>query len=107
MEWRINDSGARYPLTIDPLIVNAESLPVPTDRTSFGSNVAVDGDTAVVGDYVETTALGTNVGAVYVFRRSAGTDISRDAEDPRWLEDRARPLELILVQPSRPLRRDQ
>ena len=73
MEWRIDDEGARYPLTIDPLIVNAESLPVPANRTSFGSNVCVDGDTAVVGDYVETTALGTNVGAVYVFRRSAGT----------------------------------
>jgi hypothetical protein len=73
MEWRINDHGARYPLTIDPLIVNAESIPVPADRVSFGSNVSVDGDAAVVGDYLETTALGTNVGAVYVFRRSAGT----------------------------------
>ena len=73
MEWRINDLGARYPLTIDPLIVNAEPIPVPADRNSFGSNVSVDGDAAVVGDYLETTALGTNVGAVYVFRRSAGT----------------------------------
>jgi hypothetical protein len=73
MEWRINDAGARYPLTIDPLLVNAEPLPVPADRNSFGTNLSVDGDTAVVGDYLETTALGTNVGAVYVFRRSAGT----------------------------------
>lgn len=73
IEWQVNDAGAVYPVSIDPLIVGLENLPVPADRKSFGSYVSIDGDTALVSDYLETTALGANVGAVYVFRRVSGS----------------------------------
>jgi hypothetical protein len=72
IEWVVNDTAAAYPITIDPLIVNLKALPIPPGRSQFGSNVDIDGDTALVGDYTETTALGANVGGVYVFRYSAG-----------------------------------
>ena len=73
--WIIDDRNAAYPVTIDPLIVNLEDLPdgpVGDANSGFGGNVDVDGDTAVVGAQTETTAVGTNAGAVYVFKRTAG-----------------------------------
>ncbi|WP_035609797.1 hypothetical protein [Haloferula sp. BvORR071] len=73
IEWQVKDDGALYPISVDPLIVGLENLPVPADRKNFGSYVAIDGDTALVSDAMETTALGTSVGAAYVFRRVAGS----------------------------------
>ncbi|MCF7734030.1 MAG: FG-GAP repeat protein, partial [Akkermansiaceae bacterium] len=51
-----------------PLI--AGQLPGPPDVAGYGTQVAIDGDTAVVGAPGEATALGTYVGAAYVYRRS-------------------------------------
>lgn len=72
IEWVVNDADAEYPITIDPLVVNLKALPIPPNRSGFGYNVDIDGDTALVGDYTETTALGQNVGGAYVFRYLAG-----------------------------------
>jgi hypothetical protein len=88
----VEERGARYPLTIDPIaqqayvkVTEAGSGAV-SDR--FGSSVAVSGDTVVVGATGEdssTTGVNStpnegasNAGAVYVFVRS-GTNWSQQA----------------------------
>jgi hypothetical protein len=40
---------------------------------NFGISVAISGDTAVVGAYLDSTPAGSNAGSAYVFVRSAGT----------------------------------
>ncbi|HVM55185.1 MAG TPA: hypothetical protein VM262_18515, partial [Acidimicrobiales bacterium] len=40
---------------------------------NFGISVAISGDTAVVGAYLDSTLAGSNAGSAYVFVRSAGT----------------------------------
>ena len=69
----VDDAGASYPVTIDPLVY-MEAKQVAFDASAddhFGSSVAVDGDTAVVGapDDDDDTA-GADTGAVYVFVRA-------------------------------------
>ena len=63
----INDSGATYPVTIDPLIFTEPKL-TPSDPSAFdefGNSVGISGDTAVIG------APGKSpLGATYVFVRS-------------------------------------
>ncbi len=57
---RVDDAGARYPLTIDPLIEQAKltaSDGAAGDR--FGVSVAVSGDTVVVGAHLATTSART------------------------------------------------
>src|SRR5581483_3976351 len=71
----VNDSGARYPITIDPLVQQGAKL-VPNDLQTNGSGSAVgtgvaissDGNTVLIG------ALNDNsgVGAAWVFTRSGG-----------------------------------
>ncbi len=82
----VEERGARYPLTIDPIAQQAYLKPAAVDVTqeadSFGWSVAVAGDTVVVGATGEdssTTGVNStpnesaaNSGAVYVFVRSAG-----------------------------------
>lgn len=62
----MDDAGARYPLTIDPIIEDARLMVsdgAPSDL--FGSSVAVDGDTVVVGAFGDDTSQGS----AYVFVR--------------------------------------
>ncbi len=86
----VDERGARYPVTIDPLAQQAYLKASNTDAgDEFGRMVAVDGDTAVVGAWAEdsnATGVGGNeadnsaadAGAVYVFVRS-GTTWSQQA----------------------------
>lgn len=79
---RIDDRNARYPLTIDPIAQQAYFKASNTGTGDlFGSSVAIDGDTIVVGALDEdSNATGVNgnqadnsadnAGAVYVFVRS-------------------------------------
>jgi hypothetical protein len=74
--FNVEDSGARYPITIDPIWTQEGKLtasdPVASDNA--GHAVALDGDTAVVGSY--NADLGVNfgnAGAVYVFTRTGTT----------------------------------
>ncbi len=81
----IDDQAARYPLTIDPLAQQAYLKASNTNSSdSFGSSVAIWGETVVVGAHGEDSAsLGVNgdqgsnaafnSGAAYVFVRNGTT----------------------------------
>ena len=82
----VDERGARYPLTIDPIAQQAYLKPAAVGTTQeidrFGSSVAISGDTVVVGASGESSSTtGVNStpnesvlasGAAYVFVRSAG-----------------------------------
>ena len=67
----VADAGARYPVTIDPLFANVEARLVEESVAydSFGSSVALCGDTALVGAPYDDTAAGFDAGSAYVFVR--------------------------------------
>lgn len=75
-----DDRQARYPVAVDPLLVNEEAkLTVTGDDSffgSFGDSVALDADTMVVGR-PERGSAGQGVeaghGSAYVFVRSGST----------------------------------
>lgn len=82
----IDDSAARYPLTIDPTFQQEGYIKASNTNAfdQFGWTVAVSGDTAVVGAWAEdSSATGINgnqndnsasqAGAVYVFVREGTT----------------------------------
>ena len=80
----VEDSGAQYPVTIDPVAQQAYLKASNTEADDeFGNSVAVSGDTVVVGapseDSAATGVNGNNAdnsangsGAAYVFVRNAG-----------------------------------
>lgn len=85
IQLRLDDSNARYPITIDPVAqqVYLKGSNTATDD-NFGCSVAVSGETVVVGAYSEdSNASGVNgdqnnnaggdSGAAYVFVRNQGT----------------------------------
>jgi len=86
----IDERGARYPLTIDPIVQQAYLKASNTGAgDQFGYSVAVSGDTVVVGAWAEDSAAtgvngnqadnsAGNAGAAYVFVRS-GTTWSQQA----------------------------
>lgn len=70
----VDDQGARYPLTIDPLIlVETTMLAQPLVDAAvgdyFGQSVATDDDIILVGAE-EDSMMGTNAGAAYFFVRN-------------------------------------
>lgn len=81
----VDDTGARYPVTIDPLAYQAYLKASNTGAgDNFGQAVAISGDTVVVGaGYEDGAATGVNgyqwnnsaldSGAAYVFVRSGTT----------------------------------
>jgi hypothetical protein len=69
----VDDAGAQYPLTIDPLVQQRKLQ--ASDASSgdiFGFSVSVSGDTAIVGAYLDSNSGGANAGSAYVFVRSKG-----------------------------------
>ncbi len=68
----VADTGAQYPVTIDPLFVNVEARLTADLGTGdqFGQSVALSGDTALVSAPYDDTHFGTNAGCVYVFIRN-------------------------------------
>jgi FG-GAP repeat len=66
------DELAIYPVTIDPMLAQEAKLTASDAAAAdlFGSNVAISGDTAVVGARSDDTAAGTDAGSAYVFVRS-------------------------------------
>ncbi len=74
----VADAGARYPLTIDPLITSLQAKLGPDVLGSgaagdlFGNAVDISGDYAVVGAYHDNND-GNNSGSAYVFARSGAT----------------------------------
>lgn len=82
----VDDGGATYPVTIDPIAQQAYLKASNTEaRDFFGRSVAVSGDTVVVGAYGEDSkTTGVNSvpnddgtanfsGAAYIFVRKGGT----------------------------------
>src|SRR5215207_2897522 len=70
----VEDCGATYPLTIDPVFTLQEKLPAEggSASDSFGYSVALSGDTAVVGAYSEDGGSNYQQGSAYVFTRGDG-----------------------------------
>jgi hypothetical protein len=69
---RVDTHGARYPLRIDPLVQDAElSAESGEAGDSFGSAVAVSGNTIVVGAYQYNNKKYEKPGKAYVFVRPA------------------------------------
>ncbi|MDZ4289223.1 MAG: FG-GAP repeat protein, partial [Prosthecobacter sp.] len=72
----VADAGAVYPLTIDPIIATLEQKLGPEVTGSgaagdrFGTGVAVEGDTALIGVPGDDTAAGDNAGSAFVFLRT-------------------------------------
>ena len=65
----VDDTGAPYPLTVDPWFQQAKlTAPDGAAAGELGYSVAVSGDTAVVG-----AIEGAGNGSAYVFLRSGGT----------------------------------
>ena len=64
----VNDTGASYPLTIDPWIQSAKlTASDGTAGDQFGCSVAVSGNTIVVGAYKAAVGGKAEQGAAYVF----------------------------------------
>ncbi|WP_437984572.1 FG-GAP repeat protein [Sorangium sp. So ce117] len=76
---QVDDTGAVYPVVVDPLVWTEEEKLLPGDGTAsslFGRSVAISGDTAVVGAPYTATTVGGVLranGGVYVFTRSGST----------------------------------
>ena len=79
----VEDGGAEYPLTIDPMLAlqatttfsqQAKLTASDGDNNDFfGISVAIDGDTAVAGAPLDNNGDLSNQGAAYVFTRSGTT----------------------------------
>ena len=70
----VDDTGAAYPITIDPLIVSQEAHLFASNGSTgdeFGFSVAISGDTAVVG--ANRYGLHGLEGSAYVFVRTGAT----------------------------------
>jgi hypothetical protein len=69
---RVDDRGARYPLTIDPFFQQAKlTASDGAANDFFGISVAISGDTAVVGSYQSDVGGNVDRGAAYVFVKPA------------------------------------
>ena len=68
----VDARGARYPLTVDPMIQQQATL-TNGDASAdvFGSAVAISGGTIAVGAPLESVGGTTDAGAVYVFSKPA------------------------------------
>jgi hypothetical protein len=88
---RLDDQGARYPLTIDPFVQTAKltaSNKVKSDY--FGRSVAISGDVLVIGAPLANPGGASDVGAAYVFVKPGGgwVDMTQTAKltasDKAW-----------------------
>jgi len=70
----VDERGAAYPITIDPIAAKVEKI---LDGGSarqiggqFGDAVAIDGDNAIVGAWLDDLSFTTDCGGVYLFSRT-------------------------------------
>ncbi len=65
---RVDDAGARYPVTIDPFLEQAKLTASDGDLGDrLGVSVAVSGDTVVVGAFDDDVGANADQGSAYVF----------------------------------------
>jgi len=73
LTWEVDDTGAAYPVTIDPVITSASSATArftgghDDDRFGWSVSLSPDGSRALVGAYNNNTA-----GAAYIFDKPPG-----------------------------------
>ena len=68
---RVDDTGAQYPLVVDPFVQQAKlTASAAASVTRFGISVGVSGDTIVVG--AESDQASSTGGSAHVFVRPAG-----------------------------------
>src|SRR5947209_8149366 len=75
LSLRIDDAGARYPLSVDPLVQAAELTASDGTFGELGDSVAVSGSTIVVGAPLSNAGSGSNTfeqGKVYVYTEPSG-----------------------------------
>jgi hypothetical protein len=77
IELVIDDRGARYPVSVDPLVSQEDRKLVASDQADgdrFGVSVAISGDLAIVGAHLEDGAGAGDArrGAAYVYERGLG-----------------------------------
>lgn len=65
----VDDDGASYPVTIDPTFISETKLLAPDGDAGdeFGVDVAIDGNTAVIGAYRDDVGVNADQGSAYVF----------------------------------------
>ena len=69
---RVDDTGARYPVIIDPWVQRAKLIANGGQADDiFGCAIAIDGDTVVVGASSHTVGTAAEAGAAYVFEKPA------------------------------------
>ena len=71
----INDGGARYPVSVDPLIISLEQridAGPRGDSYIFGEDVAIDGDSIAIAAPAYLQDFNTGSGAIYMFTRQSG-----------------------------------
>jgi hypothetical protein len=71
----VDDSAAAYPITIDPTFVQQQKLSASdgAEGDVFGFSVAIAGNTAVVGAFLDNIDTNANQGSAYVFVRNGTT----------------------------------
>jgi hypothetical protein len=71
----VDDAGAVYPVTIDPTFAELQKLTAGDAdiEDMFGSAVAIDGDTVVIGARRDGHAGGIDAGSAYVFVREGAS----------------------------------
>ncbi len=75
---RVKDKGAQYPVVIDPWIQTAYLTASDGDANDlFGSSVAINGSTLIVGAPYHSVGSNGEQGAAYVFVKSGGTWIQQ------------------------------
>jgi hypothetical protein len=72
LSLRVDDAGARYPVVVDPFIEQATLAASDGAAGDQFGVVAVDGDTIVVGAYLDDVGAVVDQGSAYVFVKPAG-----------------------------------
>ncbi|WP_415719585.1 Ig-like domain-containing protein [Maridesulfovibrio sp.] len=81
MEYMLDDTGAAYPVTIDPIFSQIDKLTVKGGAVGdiFGESVAVSGDFAAVG----ASEKSSPTGVVYIYKRTGNTwKLTQTLTDP-------------------------
>ncbi len=71
--WSVDDSGAVYPVTVDPTVSFVKKITASDAQVNdkFGYSVSLSGDLAIVGAYGEDEG-GNGAGAAYIFSKDKG-----------------------------------
>jgi hypothetical protein len=65
---QVNDRGAAYPITVDPLIYREQKVIASgAANDQFGVSVALSGDTALVGAYLDDVGANPDWGSAYFY----------------------------------------